>query len=161
MDGPGNSVHGRIAFDLPTGVKAVKAVQAKLHDSIFSRGVTISLRPVTTTALLIPDAVRRVGSCWAHGDFAICTSARGLTLPAALLAGLQTAAADLSADGRQPGHETGRVMAGGIGRTAPAPARPRTGIPWWRRAGLRSAAASAPRRSQPGTGRELPVRRPA
>ena len=37
---PGNTVHGRIAFDLPAGDKAVKA---KLHDSAFSGGVTVSL----------------------------------------------------------------------------------------------------------------------
>ncbi len=38
---PGNTVHGKIAFDLPKGDKAVKA---ELHDSIFSGGVTVSLR---------------------------------------------------------------------------------------------------------------------
>jgi Domain of unknown function (DUF4352) len=38
---PGNTVHGRIAFDLPAGDKAVKA---ELHDSMFSGGVTVSLR---------------------------------------------------------------------------------------------------------------------
>lgn len=38
---PGNSVHGLIAFDLPAGDKAVKA---ELHDSLFSGGVTVSLR---------------------------------------------------------------------------------------------------------------------
>ena len=38
---PGNTVHGRIAFDLPAGDKAVKA---ELHDSAFSDGVTVSLR---------------------------------------------------------------------------------------------------------------------
>jgi hypothetical protein len=38
---PGNTVHGRIAFDLPKGDKAVKA---ELHDSMFSGGVTVSLR---------------------------------------------------------------------------------------------------------------------
>jgi hypothetical protein len=37
---PGNSVHGRIAFDLPAGDKAVKA---ELHDSAFSDGVTLKL----------------------------------------------------------------------------------------------------------------------
>jgi len=37
---PGNTVHGRIAFDLPAGDKAVKA---ELHDSMFSGGVTVSL----------------------------------------------------------------------------------------------------------------------
>jgi Domain of unknown function (DUF4352) len=37
---PGNSVHGRIAFDLPAGDKAVKA---ELHDSAFSDGVTVKL----------------------------------------------------------------------------------------------------------------------
>jgi Domain of unknown function (DUF4352) len=37
---PGNTVHGRIAFDLPVGDKAVKA---ELHDSMFSGGVTVSL----------------------------------------------------------------------------------------------------------------------
>jgi hypothetical protein len=37
---PGNTVHGRIAFDLPAGDKAVKA---ELHDSAFSDGVTVKL----------------------------------------------------------------------------------------------------------------------
>lgn len=37
---PGNSLHGKIAFDLPKGVKAVKA---ELHDSAFSDGVTVTL----------------------------------------------------------------------------------------------------------------------
>lgn len=37
---PGNSVRGVIAFDMPAGVKAVKAV---LHDSLLSGGVTVSL----------------------------------------------------------------------------------------------------------------------
>lgn len=37
---PGNTVRGRIAFDLPKGDKAVKA---ELHDSMFSGGVTVSL----------------------------------------------------------------------------------------------------------------------
>jgi Domain of unknown function (DUF4352) len=37
---PGNSVHGRIAFDLPAGDKAVKA---ELHDSAFSDGITVKL----------------------------------------------------------------------------------------------------------------------
>jgi Domain of unknown function (DUF4352) len=37
---PGNSVHGRIAFDLPAGDNAVKA---ELHDSAFSDGVTVKL----------------------------------------------------------------------------------------------------------------------
>jgi len=37
---PGNTVHGRIAFDLPAGDKAVKA---ELHDSMFSNGVTVKL----------------------------------------------------------------------------------------------------------------------
>jgi uncharacterized protein DUF4352 len=37
---PGNTVHGRIAFDLPAGDKAMKA---ELHDSMFSGGVTVSL----------------------------------------------------------------------------------------------------------------------
>jgi hypothetical protein len=37
---PGNQVTGRIAFDLPKGVKAVKA---ELHDSPFSDGVTVTL----------------------------------------------------------------------------------------------------------------------
>jgi hypothetical protein len=37
---PGNTVHGRIAFDLPAGDKAV---QAELHDSMFSGGVTVKL----------------------------------------------------------------------------------------------------------------------
>ena len=39
---PGNTVHGVILFDLPKGDKAVKA---ELHDSAFSGGVTVSLRP--------------------------------------------------------------------------------------------------------------------
>jgi uncharacterized protein DUF4352 len=38
---PGNSVQGKIAFDLPAGGTAVKA---ELHDSAFSGGVTVSLR---------------------------------------------------------------------------------------------------------------------
>ena len=38
---PGNSVHGKIAFDLPKGDTAVKA---ELHDSQFSGGVIVSLR---------------------------------------------------------------------------------------------------------------------
>jgi Domain of unknown function (DUF4352) len=38
---PGNTVHGEIAFDLPKGDKAVKA---EVHDSMFSDGVTVSLR---------------------------------------------------------------------------------------------------------------------
>jgi hypothetical protein len=38
---PGNSVRGKIAFDLPKGDTAVKA---ELHDSAFSGGVTVSLR---------------------------------------------------------------------------------------------------------------------
>lgn len=38
---PGDSVHGRIYFDLPAGDTAVKAV---LHDSELSGGVTVSLR---------------------------------------------------------------------------------------------------------------------
>lgn len=38
---PGNTVRGLIAFDMPTGVKAVKA---ELHDSMFSGGVTVNLR---------------------------------------------------------------------------------------------------------------------
>jgi uncharacterized protein DUF4352 len=37
---PGNTVHGKIAFDLPSSDKAVKA---ELHDSAFSDGVTVSL----------------------------------------------------------------------------------------------------------------------
>jgi hypothetical protein len=37
---PGNTVHGKIAFDLPSSDKAVKA---ELHDSPFSDGVTVSL----------------------------------------------------------------------------------------------------------------------
>jgi hypothetical protein len=37
---PGNTVHGRIAFDLPASDKAVKA---ELHDSMFSDGVTVKL----------------------------------------------------------------------------------------------------------------------
>lgn len=37
---PGNTVRGKIAFDLPKGVKAVKA---ELHDSAFSGGVTVTL----------------------------------------------------------------------------------------------------------------------
>jgi hypothetical protein len=38
---PGDTVHGRLYFDLPGRDKAVKAV---LHDSAFSDGVTVSLR---------------------------------------------------------------------------------------------------------------------
>ena len=38
---PGNTVHGLIAFDLPSGTRAVKA---ELHDSPFSDGVIVSLR---------------------------------------------------------------------------------------------------------------------
>jgi Domain of unknown function (DUF4352) len=38
---PGNTVHGRMAFDMPTGDKAVKI---ELHDSMFSDGVTVRLR---------------------------------------------------------------------------------------------------------------------
>jgi Domain of unknown function (DUF4352) len=38
---PGNSVTGLVAFDMPVGDQAVKA---ELHDSIFSGGVTVSLR---------------------------------------------------------------------------------------------------------------------
>jgi hypothetical protein len=37
---PGNTVRGEIAFDMPSGAKAVKA---ELHDSAFSGGVTVSL----------------------------------------------------------------------------------------------------------------------
>ena len=37
---PGNTVHGKIAFDLPKGDTAVGA---ELHDSAFSNGVTVSL----------------------------------------------------------------------------------------------------------------------
>lgn len=37
---PGNTVHGKFAFDLPKGTKAVKA---QLHDSAFSDGVTVTL----------------------------------------------------------------------------------------------------------------------
>ena len=37
---PGNTVQGQLAFDMPTGDKAVKA---ELHDSAFSDGVTVSL----------------------------------------------------------------------------------------------------------------------
>lgn len=38
---PGNSVRGKVAFDLPKGDTAVKA---ELHDSAFSGGVPVSLR---------------------------------------------------------------------------------------------------------------------
>jgi hypothetical protein len=38
---PGNTVQGIIAFDMPQGVKAVRA---ELHDSMFSGGVSVSLR---------------------------------------------------------------------------------------------------------------------
>ncbi len=38
---PGNTVRGELAFDMPAGLKAVKA---ELHDSAFSGGVTVSLR---------------------------------------------------------------------------------------------------------------------
>jgi hypothetical protein len=34
-------VKGELAFDMPTGVKAVKA---ELHDSAFSGGITVKLR---------------------------------------------------------------------------------------------------------------------
>ena len=37
---PGDSVTGRIYFDMPANDKAVKAV---LHDSMFSGGITVSL----------------------------------------------------------------------------------------------------------------------
>jgi hypothetical protein len=37
---PGNTVHGKIAFDMPTGDKAIKI---ELHDSMFSDGVTVKL----------------------------------------------------------------------------------------------------------------------
>lgn len=37
---PGNTVNGELAFDMPAGVKAVKA---ELHDSPFSGGVTVNL----------------------------------------------------------------------------------------------------------------------
>ena len=38
---PGNTVRGELAFDMPAGVKVVKA---ELHDSAFSGGVTVNLR---------------------------------------------------------------------------------------------------------------------
>jgi hypothetical protein len=38
---PGNTVRGKIAFDMPTHDKAVKI---ELHDSMFSNGVTVTLR---------------------------------------------------------------------------------------------------------------------
>jgi hypothetical protein len=38
---PGNTVHGELAFDMPKGLKAVKA---ELHDSPFSGGITVNLR---------------------------------------------------------------------------------------------------------------------
>jgi hypothetical protein len=38
---PGNTAHGEIAFDLPPGDSAVKAV---LHDSAFSGGVSVALK---------------------------------------------------------------------------------------------------------------------
>lgn len=38
---PGNTIRGQIAFDMPNGTQAVKAV---LHDSLFSGGVTVNLR---------------------------------------------------------------------------------------------------------------------
>jgi hypothetical protein len=37
---PGNTVRGELAFDMPAGLKAVKA---ELHDSAFSDGVTVNL----------------------------------------------------------------------------------------------------------------------
>ncbi len=37
---PGNTVHGKIAFDMQAGDKAVKI---ELHDSLFSGGVTVKL----------------------------------------------------------------------------------------------------------------------
>ena len=38
---PGNTVRGELAFDMPAGLKVVKA---ELHDSAFSGGVTVNLR---------------------------------------------------------------------------------------------------------------------
>jgi hypothetical protein len=38
---PGNTVKGELAFDMPAGLKAVKA---ELHDSAFSGGVIVNLR---------------------------------------------------------------------------------------------------------------------
>ena len=38
---PGNTVHGELAFDMPASARTVKA---ELHDSVFSGGVTVSLR---------------------------------------------------------------------------------------------------------------------
>lgn len=38
---PGNTVKGKIAFDMPTGAKPVKA---ELHDSAFSEGVAVTLK---------------------------------------------------------------------------------------------------------------------
>jgi hypothetical protein len=38
---PGNTVHGKIAFDMPAGDKAIKI---ELHDSVFSDGVTVRLK---------------------------------------------------------------------------------------------------------------------
>ena len=37
----GNTVRGELPFDMPAGLKAVKA---ELHDSAFSGGVTVNLR---------------------------------------------------------------------------------------------------------------------
>jgi hypothetical protein len=37
---PGNTVHGKIAFDMPRGDKAAKI---ELHDSMFSEGVTVKV----------------------------------------------------------------------------------------------------------------------
>ena len=37
---PGSTVHGKIAFDMPSGDKAVKI---ELHDSVFSDGATVRL----------------------------------------------------------------------------------------------------------------------
>jgi hypothetical protein len=37
---PGNTVRGELAFDMPAGLKAVKA---ELHDSAFSDGITVNL----------------------------------------------------------------------------------------------------------------------
>ena len=38
---PGNTVRGELAFDMPLGVSAARA---ELHDSVFSDGVTVTLR---------------------------------------------------------------------------------------------------------------------
>jgi hypothetical protein len=52
---PGNSVHGKIAFDLPVGDTAVKA---ELHDSAFSGGVTVRLVSPSSYTGALPGPTR-------------------------------------------------------------------------------------------------------